>query len=150
MLRISKLTDYATVILSFLALEGERVLSATHIAREIHLSPPTVSKILKMLWQAGLVNSFRGTGGGYKLAKSASEITIADVVSAIEGQFAMTECSSGKNLCALDAMCGIKENWQIINGVILKALSGLTLADMTNTVSLKQKKQFPIVVNIEG
>jgi FeS assembly SUF system regulator len=130
MLKISKLTDYATVIMSFLALYPEKIFSAAHIAQEIHLGAPTVSKILKILLEADLVKSFRGTEGGYQLARSAKEISIADVVSAIEGKFAMTECSMGKNICAIDKHCGIKENWQIINKVIFKALSDLTLADM--------------------
>lgn len=130
MLRISKLTDYATVIMSYLAHDLSGIFSATHIAHEIHLSIPTVSKILKMLWQAKLVNSFRGTGGGYQLAKAPKEISIADVVSAIEGTVAMTECSAANSLCALERSCGVKENWQLINRVILKSLTGLTIADM--------------------
>ena len=130
MLKISKLTDYATVIMSFLAHDLSTVFSATVVAQGTHLSTPTVSKILKMLWRAKLVKSFRGTEGGYQLAKSPKEITVAEMVSAIEGKLAVTQCCVGKNLCALDTLCGVKENWQVINRVILKALQGLTLEDM--------------------
>lgn len=129
-LKISKLADYATVIMSFLARDLSAIFSATVIAQEIHLSPPTVSKILKMLWRANLVKSFRGTEGGYQLAKSPKQITVAEIISAIEGKLAVTECCVGKNLCALDALCGVKENWQIINRAIFNALQGLTLEDM--------------------
>jgi FeS assembly SUF system regulator len=149
MLRISKLTDYATVIMSYLALNATQVASATHIAKEIRLGAPTVSKILKILCEAHLVTSYRGTGGGYQLARSSSEITVADIVSAIEGNLAMTECCSGKNLCALDSLCSIKENWQIINKIILTALSGLTLAQMTKPISQKQFKLHGIPINVE-
>jgi FeS assembly SUF system regulator len=136
MLRISKLTDYATVIMSYLALDPDRVASAAHIAKEFHLGIPTVSKILKILCEAELVKSHRGTGGGYQLGRLATQITIADVISAMEGKLAMTECSAGINGCAIDSLCGIKENWKIINKIILTALSGLTLADMTKPISL--------------
>lgn len=131
MLRISKLTDYAIVVLSFLALDPQRIASATQIAHEVHLATPTVSKLLKILLEADLVKSYRGTGGGYQLAKPVNQITIADIVSAVEGRLAMTECCSVAKTCALDSLCAIKENWQVINNIILTALGGLTLADMT-------------------
>lgn len=130
MLRISKLTDYAIIILSYLAREGASMASAASIARESHLTVQTVSKLLKILAKSGLVSSSRGAGGGYQLAHSAESITLADVVSAIEGQVAMTECCAATSLCSLDSMCGIKENWQVINKIILTALAGVTLRDM--------------------
>jgi FeS assembly SUF system regulator len=130
MLRISKLTDYATVIMSYLAQTPQQVVSAAQIATGIHLRVPTVSKILKILAEAELVTSTRGTGGGYRVARSSSEITVAQVVTAIEGSLAMTECCRGENLCVLDSLCAIKENWKVINNIILTALAGLTLQDM--------------------
>lgn len=135
MLRISKLTDYATVIMSYLALEPLKVMSASCIAKAIHLGVPTVSKLLKILLESGLVSSVRGIGGGYQLARPAKEITLAEVVSAVEGGFAMTECCTQDSLCALDSLCSIKDNWQVINKVIMTALSGLTLSDMTKPIS---------------
>ncbi len=135
MLRISKLTDYATVILSFLALDAARIASATAIAEAVHLSVPTVSKLLKILLEARLVHSFRGTGGGYQLAKPAEHITIAEIVTAVEGHLAMTECCAPAGACAIHSLCGIKENWQIINKIILTALAGLTLQDMIRPLS---------------
>jgi FeS assembly SUF system regulator len=117
MLRISKLTDYATVIMSYLALTPKDVVSAAQIAREVHVSLPTVI-------------SFRGTGGGYQLARPTEKITVAEVVMAIEGQLAMTECCLSEKLCAIDSLCSIKENWKVINKIILTALAGLTLHDM--------------------
>ena len=141
MLRISKLTDYATVILSFLALNPDRITSATTIADAVHLSVPTVSKVLKILAEFELVKSYRGTGGGYQLARSSDQITLAEVVSAIEGKLAMTECCAMENTCALDSLCAIKENWQVINKIILTALGELTLKDMT-----KPLKEHPLTL----
>jgi len=131
MLRISKLTDYATVILSFLALDAARIASAASIAQAVHLTTPTVSKLLKILLEADLVTSFRGTGGGYQLAKPASQITIAEIVTAVEGNLAMTECCAPTSACTIHSFCGIKENWQMVNKIILTALASLTLNDMT-------------------
>lgn len=150
MLRISKLTDYATVIMSYLALDSTRILSATQVARQIHLSIPTVSKILKILAEARLVTSFRGTGGGYQLARPMETISVADIVIAVEGNVAMTECSLSKHACALDALCGVKENWQIINNVILKALKSLTLADMNSPLVAKNISLQQISVKVEA
>lgn len=135
MLKISKLTDYATVIMSYLALEPAGVFSATRIAKEIHIATPTVSKLLKMLSEAGLVKSFRGTEGGYQLALLARDITVADVVFAIEGNLAVTECCATESACAIDASCNLKDNWKIINRIIVDALKKVTLRDMTQSLT---------------
>src|SRR5262245_58743947 len=100
MLRIGKLTDYALLILGQLA-KSEHFMSANALAGILHLSAPTVSKILKMLSEAGIVSSLRGAEGGYKLALPASGITLADIIISMEGEFALTECCTSKNLCAI-------------------------------------------------
>lgn len=130
MLRISKLADYATLIMSYLAQNLDCTMSAACIAKEIHLRVPTVSKILKLLCEAGLVSSLRGSTGGYRLARIATQITVADVIKAMEGHPALTECCSVENVCELDALCTIKENWQKINKMIFQVLGNLTLKDM--------------------
>jgi FeS assembly SUF system regulator len=135
MLRISKLADYATVIMHRLAVKPGDVLSASEIAQRVHLSKPTVSKILKILSDADLVTSIRGAGGGYKLAQMPADITIARVITAVEGQPALTECAQTSQLCVQDSVCAIKHNWQVINRFILEALENLTLADMGKPLS---------------
>jgi FeS assembly SUF system regulator len=150
MLKISKLTDYATVIMSFLALDPQGIFSATTIAKEIHLGIPTVSKLLKILSEAGLVKSFRGTGGGYQLARPTQEITVADIVSAIEGNLAMTECCATNSHCALDSLCAIKDNWKIINKIILNALGQVTLFDMTRSLNNHALALRGIPIKVEG
>lgn len=150
MLRISKLTDYATVILSYLALDPTRILSATRIAKEIHLGVPTVSKLLKILQESELVRSFRGTGGGYQLARSAKEITLADIVTAIEGNLAMTECCAATSLCSIDSLCALKDNWKIINRIILNSLAGVTLDQMTRSLAGHPLTLHGIPVKIES
>ena len=112
MLRVSKLTDYATLVMTCLAGAHDEVLSAQLLAERARLEVPTVSKVLKQLAAAGLVDSWRGASGGYRLARSASEITLADVVTAMEGPIGMTECYAHAGQCDLESHCGVRANWQ--------------------------------------
>jgi len=129
MLRVSKLTDYATVIMTVLA-DAADVLSAQDVAVRARLELPTVSKLLKQLAHAELVESFRGVNGGYRLARAPQQITIAQIVTAMEGPIGMTECSAHVGLCDHESHCGVRVNWQRINHAIANALESVTLADM--------------------
>src|SRR6201999_1900253 len=102
MLRISRLTDYATVVLATLASEPERVQTATSLAEQTRVASPTVSKLLKQLQRAGLVTSTRGLHGGYQLAKPATEISAAAILDALEGPVHLTDCSAGHGNCDLE------------------------------------------------
>src|SRR6202050_1999123 len=102
MLRISKLTDYATVILARLAAEPERRFTATQIAAETHLASPNVSKLLQHLHRQRMVMSPRGAAGGYVLARPAAEITAAQILDALEGPVALTECASSESHCCIE------------------------------------------------
>ena len=142
MLRISKLTDYATVVLTGLA-DADDVMSAQGLAERARLEPPTVQKVLKLLAQAGLVDSFRGTHGGYRLARDPRVITVADIVAAIEGPFGMTECSVHKGQCGYEPHCGVRVNWRRISVAVEAALRGVTLADMA---APRARKAIPLRV----
>jgi FeS assembly SUF system regulator len=131
MLRVTKLTDYATVVLTVLAGEPEAVLSASGLAERAGLEAPTVAKVLKPLAQAGLVQAFRGVAGGYRLARPPREISLVDIVEAMEGPLAMTECSVHAGQCGIEHSCGARANWRRINDVVADALRGVSLADMT-------------------
>ncbi len=130
MLRISKLTDYATVILACLATRDERLYTATELAELTHLSPATVSKLLKKLNQGGLVSSGRGSHGGYQLAKPATEITAAAILDALEGPFALTECSSDHSTCSIAGSCHVGSSWQRVNAAIHHALADVSLSQL--------------------
>jgi FeS assembly SUF system regulator len=138
MLRVSKLTDYATVVMTCLVAAGDRVTSAQVVAERTRLEAPTVSKLLKQLAQAGLVVSTRGSNGGYRLARAPAEITIGDIVEAMEGPFGMTECSMQGGQCELEPWCSVRVNWQRINQAIADALESVTLADMTAPPALRR------------
>jgi FeS assembly SUF system regulator len=130
-LRVSKLTDYATVVMACLATRGMDVASAQTLAESSRLEAPTVSKLLKQLAQAGLVVSTRGVNGGYRLAREPENITIADIVVAMEGPIGMTECSATSGSCGHEPHCGVRVNWRRINQAIAGALASVSLADMT-------------------
>lgn len=130
MLRVTKLTDYATVVLTALAARPGAVASATDLAEQAGLEVPTVAKLLKPLAQAGLVEGFRGTNGGYRLARPAAEISLVEIVEAMEGPLGMTECSLHAGACGIEQSCGVRANWRRINDVVADALRGVTLAQM--------------------
>lgn len=135
MLRVSKLTDYGTVVMTYLARDPTRVCSANEVATAVRIAVPTVSKLLKLLTQEGLVNSYRGAQGGYSLARDPELISVAQIIRALEGPIAFTECSVTSGLCMQEASCSIRPNWQKINGAIQTALDSVTLADMTQSVA---------------
>jgi len=130
MLRVGKLTDYGTVVMTSLAQQPERLQSAAEIAAELGLALPTVSKILKALVQHGLLVSLRGAKGGYSLAVAPEEISVAQIIAAIEGPIALTECSDTAKLCEQESLCSVRGNWQRINKAVLAALQQVSLAEL--------------------
>jgi Fe-S cluster assembly protein SufB len=152
MLKISKLADYAIIVLSSLVCEQPRVESAAWIANKTHLTLPTVSKILKMLAEAGLVVSYRGQEGGYQLAREAQSITVAEIITAMDGKMKVTECCAPSNTCMLDTHCRIKENWRVINKAIYDVLAGVTLHDMIRPLAGQTQtlRGIPVAVQSAG
>ena len=131
MLRISKLTDYATVILAALAAEEpEHVRTAMALAEETRIAAPTVSKLLKQLQRAGLVASTRGLHGGYQLARPATQISAAAILDALEGPVALTDCSAGHGNCGIEATCRVSRVWQRLNLAIRRSLYEVSLAQL--------------------
>lgn len=135
MLRLSKLTDYAVVVLIRLAdierMSGEGVQTAPGIAGATGVPEPTVAKVLKALASAGLVVSQRGARGGYRLARALAEISVADVISAIDGPIALTACvDGGTGGCDVQSLCVVKGRWDLVNDAIHAALGGIRLTDM--------------------
>ena len=130
MLRMSKLTDYGTLVMTYLARHPNGLHTANEIADEVSVALPTASKLLKLLARAGLVTSTRGTHGGYFLARPAREISIAQVIAALEGPIGLTECASMPGACEQETGCSVSGNWQRINKVVVGALQQVTLAEM--------------------
>ncbi len=133
MIRITRLADYAIVVLSHFASDRTRpVRTARLLASETHVPLPTVSKVLKALARRGIVTSLRGVHGGYTLTKAPEAISVAEVIDALEGPIAMTECQTGPaGLCILEPTCPARSNWERINIAVRKALEGIPLTQMS-------------------
>ncbi|CAM4145750.1 BadM/Rrf2 family transcriptional regulator [Vreelandella rituensis] len=144
MLKLSRLTDYAAVVMAQIARYPHKPHAAAELAQAVTLPQPTVSKTLKMLVRAGLLVSQRGAQGGYCLARPASKITAADIIAAIEGPVAMTECSQAEGDCELAATCGVSDNWQRVSLAIRSLLDSVTLAHLADTTPIKLPVQLPI------
>lgn len=127
MLRISKLADYGTVVMVYLAKNPYVLCTARDIALHTHLSVPTVSKILKRLTGAGLLTSVRGVSGGYSLQRAATEISVSQIIFALEEHRGITECSLEPNDCSLQGVCAIQGNWRLISQAIETALDSVSL-----------------------
>jgi FeS assembly SUF system regulator len=138
MFRISKLTDYGTVVLACLAATPDRRQTATTVAERTRLGLPTVSKLLKNLHRAGLVTSVRGSHGGYQLARPAARISASAIIDAIEGPVAITECSGNHSKCDIESVCRTGSAWQRINGSIRRALEDISLAQLAGQEALAQ------------
>jgi FeS assembly SUF system regulator len=134
-LRISKLTDYATVILAFLASAPDRLHAAAEVAEQTRLSLPTVSKLLKGLQRAGLVTSTRGSHGGYQLTRPATAISAVAILDALEGPVAITECSGKDSHCGIEHVCRVGRSWQRVNQAIRRTLNEITLAQLAGIES---------------
>jgi len=132
MLRITKLTDYGVVLMTHVAGSIDRQpWNARDLAAEASLPLPTVSKILKSLVRGGILDSHRGVKGGYSLTRDPSEISVAEIIGALEGPIAITECvASAPGSCDQEALCSIRANWQLINRAVYGALEKITLAEM--------------------
>ena len=130
MLKLSKLSDYATALITAMAGEPARTYNAAELAARAHVSLHTAAKLLKLLAKAQLVESLRGAHGGYKLARGPEKISVADIIAAVEGPIAVTQCAQHGGGCSIEGSCATRSNWRLINGAIRRALEAVTLAQM--------------------
>ena len=150
MLRISKLTDYGTVLLADLARSDGAVCSAAELAQSTGIALPTTSKLLKSLAKHGLVTSTRGANGGYRLARAADDISAADIIDALEGPVSITECSASDSHCDIEDVCNVGNTWQRINVAIRMALQEVSLVDLQRSSSPVPRFRFGgLPINIE-
>lgn len=135
MLRIGKMADYALLLTNHLVNTQDNLCTTEDLATATQLPLATVRKLLKQLVDAGIVLSQRGAKGGYRLANTPVTFTIADVISAIEGPIALTQCITTKGACDLSSSCGMKNNWGYVNQMVADLFKHITLADMSRSVS---------------
>lgn len=127
MLRISKLADYGTVVMAYLANRANVLCNARDIAHHTHISVPMVSKLLKRLAAAGLLTSMRGVSGGYRLQRNAANISVAEIIYALEDNKGLTECSVATNECSLQHVCHVQTHWRLISRAVESALDSVSL-----------------------
>lgn len=133
MLRITRTTDYGVLLLTRIASGNtDEVHAARDLAAETGIPLPMVSKTLKLLTRGDLLESTRGSKGGYRLGRDASEISVASIIAALEGPIALTDCSveDAENTCTIESLCPTRDHWQHISRVVREALEGMSLADM--------------------
>ncbi len=130
MIKLSRLADYAVVLLTQMGGDTKAVHNAIDLAARTGLPVPTVSKILATLARDGVLASVRGAKGGYRLSVPPPRITVAAIISAIDGPIALTQCVDTKGNCNVETLCPTRSGWHKINDAILNALSGVTLADL--------------------
>lgn len=140
MLRLSKLTDYAVVIMAYLSQHPGLAINAKSIAEHTGISLPTASKLLKRLSHEGLLQAYRGIKGGYQLAYPATEISLGTVIQTLEGQIALTECSHNTRTCGLEKQCMIRDNWRRISACIQATFMQISLADLIQPLELSKLK----------
>lgn len=132
MIKLSRFADYSIVLMTQLAARPGSLVQAPDMALLTGLPVPTVAKTLKRLSQAGLVESQRGTKGGYALVRDAADIPVTEIIVAVDGPIALTDCTVEENgVCEIEALCPTRTNWKKINEAVVGALRGITLADMT-------------------
>ncbi len=131
MIRLTRQTDLGIQLMVWFASAARaQAITARELSEKVRSSAPLVSKALKLLSKAGLLDSHRGKNGGYVLSRPPEEISIADLVEAIEGPIALTECASSNSSCEQEDWCPVGSNMKVINQAIHQALDGVSLAKM--------------------
>ncbi|HEU0198656.1 MAG TPA: SUF system Fe-S cluster assembly regulator [Nevskiaceae bacterium] len=132
MLKLGRLADYATLVMTQLAISPQQTRSAHDLAQLSRVAPPTVAKLMRLLARAGLVEAARGAKGGYRLARAPAEVSVADIVTAIEGPVALTVCAAHEGRCSIESDCGARSTWRLINAAIQQALKAVSLQQMAD------------------
>jgi FeS assembly SUF system regulator len=143
MIRLSRLTDYGIVLMSYMAAHRERAINAAELAAAARLPLPTVGKLLRLLAREELLVSQRGVKGGYTLAHAPEEISIAEIIRVLEGPIALTACTtSPSGECEYEPRCPVRRPWQRINRAVRDALEHITLADMSSPPAQARRYAF--------
>lgn len=139
MIKISKLSDYAIVVLSELSRARGQIVTATMLSQSTRIPEPTVAKVLKILSKHDIVQSTRGAHGGYHMARDPQSITVHELIVALEGPVAITSCAhNSTDRCKVEEFCTVRGGWQKINDAVIATLDGIFLTDLI-TQSVAQK-----------
>ena len=142
-MRLSSLADYAVVMMTAAARHcgGMARVNATSLAQETGVPLPTAQKLVSRLSSAGLIESTRGTGGGFRLSRPPSSISLADVIEAVEGPIGLTTCvDNDRHDCALDGTCLVRPHWSVVNRAVRDALASVSLTQLATPLPLVPAK----------
>ncbi|MBI2570076.1 MAG: SUF system Fe-S cluster assembly regulator [Candidatus Schekmanbacteria bacterium] len=135
-IKITRQADYGIILMTHLAVSRALLFTARDLAGEVGLPLPTVSKILKQLCRAGVLDSYRGVKGGYRLSRAPESISVAEVIDALDGPVGITECvDAERSECTLAPGCRVKSNWRLINDAIATVLKGISLSEMVSPMA---------------
>lgn len=141
MIKLSKLSDYAVVVLSRLASEQGGVMTTSQLAADTSVPEPTVSKVLKLLARHNIVVSLRGAKGGYVMERLPQAIPVSELIIALEGPIALTECIHPEtSCCSIEHLCPMRGGWNKVNMAVRQALDNLSLADLLIPLPAKQRR----------
>ena len=131
------MTDYGVVVMAQLAQASDTVVTAPDLASGAGLPAPTVAKILKRMTKGGLVTSHRGMNGGYALSRPAAEISVADIIGALEGPVAVTACVDGASgdACSVESLCPIRGCWDRVNAAVTRTLKSMSLTEIATPLN---------------
>jgi FeS assembly SUF system regulator len=147
MIKVSKMADYAVVVLTALARSDSALMTASGVSAKTGLPEPTVAKVLKLLSKESFLESIRGASGGYKLAKSPHDITVANIITAVDGPISLTSCvDDADQSCGYSGRCAVKGRWTGVNYAVRGALESVTLADMLSNECHAANKQEEIII----
>ncbi len=137
MIKVSRLADYAVVVLATLTQSDSGLMNASGISAKTGLPEPTVAKVLKLLAKAEIVQSVRGVNGGYKPVIRPEQLSVARIVTAVDGPISLTSCVDGSpDTCGFESKCAVKGRWNNVNFAIRAAMEGVSLADMIQTPNI--------------
>lgn len=135
MIRISRMADYGVVAMTYIARHAADQHTAASVSEQTGVPQPSASKLLKLLARAGILESHRGAKGGYALGRAPEDISVAELVAAVDGPISLADCLEGpKGTCGLERFCSVREPWQKISDAVRVALEEVSLADMAGTV----------------
>ena len=132
MLTLSRLSDYAIVLMTFLATREQYRASARTLAEGTRIPLPTVVKLLKLLSAGGALQSIRGRGGGYRLERTPSDLSVSEIIESIEGPIALTQCNRKTGGCHIENGCQVRGHWLLINRAFRQSLANIKLADLSD------------------
>jgi len=151
MFRLSRMTDYGIVLLAHLANqrkahpEGLGPQNARDLAAQVELPVPVVSKVLKQLARSGVLESHRGAKGGFTLTRRPEDLSVPELIAAIDGPVALTQCAVDAGSCDHESTCALRSPWQVINQVVENALSEVSLADLVNPAFAEQHAPLALI-----